>query len=195
MKRAVPYAVLWVAFLVSGCDSEKQMSRIAAGAKPGLQEFWMERFKGLEIYQIESAKWNFYEDGARGGMNLWLSVDGGSAIKQFEDTEYVRGAPDWELNLVEVDLKDSILEAGFRASIPSGYDERRGGWITNLYFTSHDGSDENTIEVLQRDGDRLLIRLTGEIVDVNYYDDSKPRSKLLVETWFHKDPKGKRSMQ
>jgi hypothetical protein len=189
------FALLCGALFVTACSPQNETSRMTADTKPELHELWMERFNGLEVYRIESAKWNLYKDADLGRMNLWLSVVGGGAIKQFEDTASVGGQPRWELNLVETELADPALKPGFRASIPKGHDDERAGWITNFYFSSHDGSDNNTIEVLQRDGDRLLIRVTGAIVDVNYYDDSKPRSKLLVETWFEKDSKGQRSMQ
>ena len=163
-------------------------------AEPGPQELWMQRFKGLEIYTIETARWNLYRDDEDGRMNLWIYVECGKAKKQFEDTEYVGGEPHWELNLVQDTLAEETLTAGFEATIPEGYDESRGGWVTNFYFVQHAGSDKNTLEVLEVDGDRMRIRLTGEIVDVNFYDDSKPRSKLLVETWFTRDAAGRRSM-
>ena len=47
-------------------------------------------------------------------MNLWISVHCGKAIKQFEDTEYVGGEPDWELNLVDPDLTEAVLVSGFK---------------------------------------------------------------------------------
>ncbi len=28
--------------------------------------------------------------------------------------------------------------------------ESRGGWITNFYFSSHEGSEKNAIEILER---------------------------------------------
>ena len=158
-------------------------------------ELHMQRFKGLEVYRIDSARWNLYRDDDPKGMNLCVRVECSKAIKQFEDTQYVGGEPHWELNLFQPVLEDSSLKAGFEATIPASYDESRGGWITNFYFTSHEGSEKNRIEILNRDGDRLLLRLTGEIIDVNHYDDSKPRSKVTVTTWFTKDDGTKRSMQ
>jgi len=161
---------------------------------PERPELHMERFNGLEIYEIEEARWNLYHDEEDGKMNLWLSVACGEAIKQFDDTEEIGGEPQWELNLVEPKLTEAALVPGFRAAIPDGHDESRGGCVTNFYFAEHDGSDKNTIDIIKTEGSKLLIRLTGEIVDVNYYDDSKSRSKLLVETWFDRDPDGRRSM-
>lgn len=161
-------------------------------ANPG--ELRMDRFNGRETYRITWARWNLYEDESAGWMNLWLEVWCGEAIAQAEDTAYLGGSPSWELNFIGEELSDLALVPGFRQEIPRGYDKTREGWITNFHFCEHDGSDANTLAVLDRDGDRLLLRLTGEVIDVNYYDDSKPRSKLLVETWFEKYPDGRRSM-
>lgn len=155
----------------------------------------MQRFKGLEIYEIESARWNLYQDQNPAAINLCICVDCSKAIQQFEDTEYVGGAPAWELNLVEPVLDETSLVTGFSADIPQSFDDSRGGWITHFYFSRYEGSEKNRIEILARDGDRLLLRLTGEIIDVNHYDDSKPRSQVTVQTWFVRDAKTQRSMQ
>ena len=183
--------VVSLIFAIAGCE-KTEVTELKMDAKPGPDELWINRFLGLEIYRIDIAKWNLYRDKEDGRMNFWIYLKSRTPIKQFEDTEYTIMQPSWELNLVEPSVE---IAEGFVASIPTSYDEQRGGWITNFYSGSHGGSEENTIKVLQRDGDRLLIRLTGEIVDPNFYDDSKPRSQLLVETWFTLDPEGSRSMQ
>jgi hypothetical protein len=127
-------------------------------------------------------------------MNLWLSIECGAGIEQADDTATLGGRPDWELDVVAATLSEPELVAGFHAELPKGYDERYDGWLTNFYFCEHAGTEANSITVLDREGDRLLLRITGETIDVNYYDDSKPRSTLLVETWFERDPRGQRSM-
>jgi hypothetical protein len=48
--------------------------------------------------------------------------------------------------------------------------------------------------VIERFGDKLLIRVSGEIIDVNHAMDTVPRSKLLIQTWFEKDTDGERTM-
>ena len=147
------------------------------------QELILDRFMGRERYKADSAEWNLYKDEDLGRMNLWLAIDCSEALEQFEDTEYINMEPNWELNLIED--KISVVQ-GFTANIPLGYDESRDGWITNFYSVSHDGSDKNRIEVVEVEGDRVRFRLSGEIVDPNYYDDSKPRTKVYVDAWFTK---------
>lgn len=154
----------------------------------------MTRFNGRELYPIVSAKWHLYRDDA-GRMNLWLEARCGEGRDLDEDTPARDVQPSWELNLVEPAISDEELIAGFRASIPSCYDETRDGWITMFYYFEHEGSDENTIEILAREFDRMRIRLTATIPDVDYYDASKvPRSRIELEAWFELDAYGRRSM-
>jgi hypothetical protein len=153
-----------------------------------------ERFNGFESYPIELAEWNIYKDEQNGMMNLWISLVAGAGIIQHEDTASLNANPNWELNLVEADLSEDSIRSGFIATIPECYDESCGGWITNFYFCSHEGTDHNTIEIIEVDGDRVRFRLAGETIDVNYYDGSKPPTKLSVDVWFDRNRDGKRSM-
>ena len=152
----------------------------------------MKRFNGDEKYRIQAATWNLYNDNEK--MNLCLLIESDEAIAQSEDTASYFQMLNWELNLVEKSLEDSQLQSGFTANIPEAYDEDGDGWITNFYFVEHQGSENNKIEIIERQGDQLLIRVSGEIPDVNFYDGSKPHATLLVETWFTKDENTRRSM-
>jgi len=66
--------------------------------------------------------------------------------------------------------------------------------VTNFYYCSHEQTDDNVVEVLAVEGSRVLARLTGQTIDVNYYDGSKPPTLLSVQAWFAHDPGTKRSM-
>jgi len=127
-------------------------------------------------------------------MTLCIHLDAGPGSTLHEDTEVLGAAPWWELNVVEDDLSETMLVAGFKWALPDGYDNSRGGSLTNFYYCSHEPSDENHVEILAVDGDRLLLRLRGETIDVNFYDGSKDPTKLLVETWFIRDSATLRSM-
>lgn len=153
----------------------------------------LERFNGFEIYPIELAEWNLYKDEQIGMMNLWISLSARQAIVQQEDTKDLNAEPHWKLNLVEPNLAESSITPGFTGTILESYDESRGGWITNFYYCEHEGTDKNTIEVVAVDGDRVQFRLSGETVDVNYYDGSKPTTKLLTDIWFERNRNGGRS--
>jgi len=158
------------------------------------QELILDRFCGREVHPITSATWNLYRDDELERMTLCIHIEAGPGSTLHEDTKELDAEPWWELNVVEADLSDASLTAGSKWTLPDGYDESRGGNLTNFYYCEHESSDDNQIEILAVDGDRLLIRLTGETIDVNFYDGSKDPTKLLVETWFSRDPKTLRSM-
>ncbi len=153
----------------------------------------LERFNGFEIYPIKLAEWNLYKDEEIGMMNLWIFLSARQAIVQQEDTEDLNAEPHWEINLVEPNLAESSIKPGFTATISESYNESRSGWITNFYYCEHEGTDKNMIEVVAVDGDRVQFRLSGETVDVNYYDGSKPITKLLTDIWFERNRNGGRS--
>jgi hypothetical protein len=50
------------------------------------------------------------------------------------------------------------------------------------------------IELMEINGDRVRLRLTGATIDVNYYDGSKPTTKLSVDVWFDLNRDRGRSM-
>jgi hypothetical protein len=170
------------------------MNKIDPVSSPEHPVLILERFNGIEIYPIELAEWNLYRDKTSGMMNLWISLVAGRAIKQQEDTVDLSAQPNWELNLVEPELLENAIEPGFTATIPEAYDESRNGWITCFYYCSHEGTDRNTIELMELNGDRVRLRLAGETIDVNYYDGSKPATKLSVDAWFDRNRDCGRSM-
>ena len=158
------------------------------------QELILDRFCGREIHTITSATWNLYRDDELERMTLCIHLEAGPGSTLHEDTKELDAEPWWELNLVEEDLSEASLAAGSQWTLPDGYDESRGGSLTNFYYCSHEPSDDNHIEILAVDGDRLLLRLSGETIDVNFYDGSKDTTKIHTETWFTRDPKTFRSM-
>lgn len=153
-----------------------------------------ERFNGYESYPVTLAEWNIYQDEDIGMMNLNITLETGPGIVLHEDTTSLNGSPHWELNLLETDLSEDSIKVGFIGKIPESYDDSRDGQLTNFYYCSHEGTDKNTIEVIEVDGDRVRFRVTGETIDVNYYDNSKPPTKLSVDIWFQRDREGMRSM-
>jgi hypothetical protein len=153
----------------------------------------IKRFNGLQSYSIKRAEWNLYHD-AENGMNLWISISTDKSIKQQQDTRILHAQPNWELNLVDISLSEESIIPGFTATISESFDESKGGWISNFYYCEHEGSDRNTIEVIEVDGDRVRFRLFGETVDINYYDGSKPTAKLTTDIWFDRNRDGARSM-
>lgn len=155
----------------------------------------LKRFNGDELYPIARAEWNLYEDSEYGHWNLWISIVADFAVSQQEDTVTLNGQPKWEVNWIAARMAISDLIPGFRREIPNGYVDRRDVIRhTNFYYTSHEETDDNIIEIVAVDGDRLKIRLQGTTIDVNHYDGSKPRTKITVETWFTHHPEGRKAI-
>lgn len=141
------------------------------------------RFCGEELYPIESATWQ-YQEGDEDGNELWLEINAGPGTQLSDDTKSLNGQPHWELTVRAEKLDLAALKSGFKAEILFGYDEKRGESLTNFYYCEHDPSDNNQLEILEKKGNRILFRISGEVEDVNYYDGSKPMNKILVEAWF-----------
>jgi len=193
MEKLLPLLILCLGLVLLGALIWRLLRRspqITPEAQPGDTEFWVERYRGLERYRIGQASWNLYRDAESGRSNLWLRVNSQEVIRQFPDSRYVRITPAWEVNLI----RDEVDLANLNAVLPAGCDDKEG-WVA-LFFGHGGGAESanNCIRVINRDGDHLRIRLSAETIDPIYYDGSKPKSKLLVETWFTLDPEGRRSM-
>lgn len=157
--------------------------------------FTIQRDDIIEQFRINSAKWNLYKDEASGFSNLCLFIECKQAVKISSDIQEFFELTHWELNIVEPTISEDALVDRFVYQIPQGYDESREGYITNLYFFEHTCTDNNHIAILKSDGAKKLIKLEGEVEDIVYYDGSKPKNKLSLETWFEFDPTVTRSMK
>ncbi|MFT3880883.1 MAG: hypothetical protein QM703_14625 [Gemmatales bacterium] len=155
---------------------------------------FLDRFCGREVYPIIRASWNLYQSEQLGLSNLCLLIDAGYGTVLHEDSETLAAKPQWEVNCIQSSLDLSSLTPGAHFTVPDGYNESQGGYVTNLYYCEHEVSDNHKIEIVKREGDQLLIRMTGETIDINFYDGSKPPTILSVETWFKHDPMTMRSM-
>jgi hypothetical protein len=157
------------------------------------QELFLDRFCGRESHPITEAAWNLYYDDEL-GMNLCLSLRATHGSILHDDTATLLAEPWWEINVLRPDLTMASLVPGARFNVPVCHDESRGGRNSNFYYCEHEDTDDNVIEVLEVDDERIRFRLTGETIDVNFYDDSKPRTKLLVDAWFTRDLNTERSI-
>ena len=157
--------------------------------------FTIQRLEHNEQFLVNSVKWNLYSDVESKASNFCLFIECKQAINISLELQEFFERMHWELNVVEPTITEDEMIDGFVYQIPKGYDESREGYITNLYFFEHQCSDNNQITILKCDGSRKLIRLEGEVGDINHYDESKPKNKLSLETWFEFDPVITRSMK
>jgi hypothetical protein len=140
------------------------------------------RFCGDEYFPIIKATW--FINKCDEFDELWFEIEAMEGTVLCEDTKQLNGKPNWQLTCVIKKLDRNDLKTGFMVEIPNGYDEKIDDTITNFYYCEHQQTDNNLIEILETDGEKLYARITGETMDVNYYDGSKPNNKIIVETWF-----------
>ena len=123
---------------------------------------YLTRFCGMERYPVETATWNIIEgDGTEDAPDILCL----------------------EINFYSLKIPADSLEPGFCLEQPNQEEDVDG----NLYYMEHQPTMDNKMEVIEVDGKRLKIRLTGLTEDVNYYDGSKPKNTMELVAWFDKD--------
>lgn len=145
-------------------------------------KFVLHRFNGDEEFEVERATILAVHD--EDGFRLWFEAEtDGVCIKSLPDTETLRGHPKAE---VAVGLKkvEPTRLVGKRFSVPAAYDEDIDDHVASIYYVEHEDLDENEIEIGARDGDVFQVRWTGTTIDVNYYDGSKPRTRVEIVAAF-----------
>lgn len=145
------------------------------------------RFCVEELYPIKTATWHFYENEAEETNEIWLKIETDFGIQLSDDTKELAATPHWELTIREKNLALNDLKIGFKAEIKDGYDDDLDETLTNFYYCEHEQTDNNKIEILDKKDTKILFKITGEVPDVNYYDGSKPKNQIYVETWFDKE--------
>jgi hypothetical protein len=144
----------------------------------------LHRFNGDEIYNVELATIKHHKD-EDGSFSVTFRADTSTPpVQTLPDTESLHAKPfaEWTFTLPKIPAL--ALQASRSFTMPEGYDKRTHEYYTNFYYCEHEPMDENEMVILERDDLRIRIRLTGMTTDVNYYDGSKPRTKVLVEADF-----------
>lgn len=144
----------------------------------------LHRFNGDEIYNIASATIKHYKN-EDGSFSVTFHADAGAPpVQTLPDTESLCAKPfaEWTFTLPKIPAL--ALQAGRSFTMLKGYDECTHDYYTNFYYCEHEPMDDNEMVILERDDLRLRVRLIGMTTDVNYYDGSKPRTKVLVEADF-----------
>ena len=106
------------------------------------------------------------------------------AIRTLPDTEKLHAKPFAELMLYLPKHPGITLLTGRSCTLPHGYDKDSGEYLTNFYYCEHELVDDVEIAVIQRHLDRAHLGITGTTIDVNYYDGSKPPTKILIDADF-----------
>jgi len=127
----------------------------------------VERFSGAEIFRVQTATWRFSKNDS--GAIFALDIDCQGAVSLSDELSHVGDSCVWELFHSDVNLTESMLSTGFEIEL-SGEEDADGEPTTEFCYTEHQSSLNNNITIHQRDGDRLLLEVTGVVMDLNYYD-------------------------
>jgi hypothetical protein len=144
--------------------------------------FILHRFNGDEVYRFETAvMWAYANDQ---GVTLWFELSADSdALQRCEDTAEMGMSPNAEvgINLPELDADQLV---GREFLIPGTKSDEEDSCMSLLYYCEHEPLRQNRITVVSRAGDRFRLRWTAVTQDVNYYDGSKPLTKVEIEGEF-----------
>ena len=144
--------------------------------KDTLNTLVLKRFCGNEYYPIDSANWSI-DDSTTLGVEMWFK----EGRNLHEDTEELAQEPVWELYFTISPMNEENVKPGMVLEEKDNHADE-----THFYYCEHQPTLNNHLEVLDRDGDRILFRITGECCDVNYYDGSKGNDILEITAWIDK---------
>ncbi len=144
----------------------------------------LQRFNGDEVFSVAEATVDFYIEVDQTFATTFRAVAATPPMKTLPDTEELHAKPFAELMLYLSKHPGIALLTGRSCTLAEGYDQASGEHLTNFYYGEHELVDDVEIAVLKRDGERAHLRLTGTTVDVNHYDGSKPKTKILIDAEF-----------
>jgi hypothetical protein len=142
----------------------------------------LHRFNGDEAFAVSAATALAMPEGDQVALNLAIETDE-RPLMTLPDTEDLGAQPDAEvtIRLPKAELPTLV---GRRFSVPHSFDQQIDDRVSRFYYCEHGDLDDNVIEFLERKGEQLRVRWTGTTTDVNYYDGSKPPTRMVVEAWF-----------
>jgi hypothetical protein len=147
-----------------------------------MNKLTISRFNGIEVFQISTIIAQFKE--VENKKYLKLSVKTDAALQVVHDTVNLRALPNAEI-FIEVDSFDKNLLEHAQFQIAKGYDPANRDFIAaSFYYTEHQELNDNVVEIRHVSGDKYRLTWSAETQDVNFYDGSKPKSKVLVQSEF-----------
>ncbi|MFF2011698.1 hypothetical protein ACFVWY_21820 [Streptomyces sp. NPDC058195] len=177
------------------------------GAEAG-GRFVLHRFNGDEVYRLGEAVVRVLRsdeggaggEGAGRGVTVWFeALADPEGARRCADTAEAGMVPSAEVGVGMAEAEADIDRLVGRTFLMPGVPEGEDSALSLLYYFEHEPLRANRITVVSRDGDRLRLRWTGECDDVNFYDGSKPPTRIEVEGDFlyrdSRDPAATRSRE
>lgn len=125
------------------------------------------RFCGKEYYPLQNGTWSIDNGKFSVEMNF------GPGTNLHEDTADLDEEPSWNLYFDITRITNESIESGL---VLNGANEDE----TYIYYGECTPTFKNYLEILEKTDDSILVKVTGECCDVNYYDGSKGNNTLEI---------------
>lgn len=145
-----------------------------ASAPDGVGRLILHRFCGDEEYILTSARMHAF--GEEDGIRLWFDAETeGEWVGPEPETSRFRPRPAVS---VRVHLP-ALAPRGLVGQRLAPTDrEPNGDGPASIHYFDTDELEQPVVEVLGRDGQVFEVRISGSCTDVNFYDGSKPPTRL-----------------
>ncbi len=158
------------------------MSKRRTKAPLTANRFVLHRFNGDEVYRLQSAM--MFGIAADQGVTLWFEAKADRVGALWcEDTAEIGTSPNAEVGITLPELVPDQL-VGQELVLPGTKTDDEDSCMSLLYYCEHQPLRENRITIQSREGDRFRVRWTAVTQDVNYYDGSKPQTRVEIEGEF-----------
>jgi len=141
------------------------------------------RFNGVETFTLESASCRIWRDDDADLTRAVFELKGKAAVATLPDTCNRKAKPTWVLEWSGKKKLAQVLAAGAVLRVPKGYSDD-DEYLTLFHYADDEPSDKNTVEIVSVTGKKVRAKLTGQTLDANFYDGSKPAMKLEVSATF-----------
>ena len=142
----------------------------------------LHRFNGDEVFNVSDATISYFV--AESHIILQFDVKTEDVpVQTLPDTEELNGRPNgaWQLTVSAFDPDDLV---GKTFLVPQGYDEDTEEYLAIFYYVEHEAVDNSEIVITGRDKDKYQATIISTVPDVNYYDGSKPATKIVIQAGF-----------
>lgn len=146
-----------------------------------LGEFVLHRFNGDERFKLATATMQAWPVETGVQLNFEVQTEE-EPVATLPDMAELGAHPSAECSVTIPGASIGEL-LGRRFLVPKGVDED-WDWVGRLYYYEHDDLDENVVEIVAQEGSVFHVRWTASATDVNYYDGSKPRTRVEIDGWF-----------
>lgn len=115
---------------------------------------------------------------------LWFETETETEpLQDFPDSDELLSNPDAELTIYLDTLKLNEF-APLEFTLARGYNENSRSLDARLYYFEHQEVNDNRGRIEYRGNGVFYVYWTGTTMDVNYYDGSKPDTRLELEGEF-----------